>query len=77
MLDARNCLDKDKGFRGRSGQLVTRITKSQTRTEMMEVSPHLNISTRIDLGMDIESAVAQAIARLRPVYEWTKKISRS
>lgn len=54
MLDARDCLDKDKGFRGRSGQLVTRITKSQTRTEMMEVSPHLNISTRIDLGMDIE-----------------------
>jgi hypothetical protein len=83
LLEARDCLDESKGFRGRAKQIVTCQTKSGETTKLMEVSPHLNIRTRIDVDPEsrdqdqVDFAVGEAIAELSPVHQWVSHLIKN
>ena len=79
LTEALGCLSKGRGYRGRSKQLVTITSQSNTgeRKRMMTVSPHLTIWTPIESSDDIERRLKVAIDRLKPLYNWVSRISRS
>jgi len=64
LKDALDCLDKEKGYRGRNIQSVT-LVKGNRRTDM-EVSPHLTIYTPILPGDNLENGKSL----LEPVRDW-------
>jgi len=68
------CLNKARGYRGRTKQLVTHA-KDGRQSEKW-VSPHLNISTAIELKDDEISALQDGFDKLTPIYEWAKSKSQ-
>jgi hypothetical protein len=80
LTEAKGCLDPGKQFRGRAAQTVTMVKTGDKRLfapPMGGVSPHLTISTPVEAEPGwsddkLDAAVDQAIARLRPAYEWVK-----
>lgn len=76
--EAYDCLNADKGRRGRAFQVVTPTNKTE---KTMQVSPHLTITTRA-WGLppsnenDAISKLEGAFKRLQPVYEFVTKQSR-
>jgi hypothetical protein len=73
LTDALSCLDKEKDYRARGLQVVT---KSTGQVEM-EVSPHLNIHSYLQYKENnIETALAHAYQNLKPIYEWVKQQAR-
>jgi hypothetical protein len=78
LLEARDCLDESKGFRRRAKQIVTCQAKAGETTKLMEVSPHLNIRTRIDVDQDqVDFAVGEAIAKLSPGQRWVSQVIKN
>ena len=77
LTEALGCLNKQKHYCGRGKQRVTLVNKKgeQTPKDDMEVSPHLTISTPIDLLGNIASNMERGFTLLRPVYEWVSELS--
>lgn len=75
--EALGCLDKDRGYRGRGLQAVTRVRGSVADTEPMEmrVSPHLTLWTPVDPSGDSLEGLAAAFERLRPIHMWASEVS--
>lgn len=81
LIEAKGCLDESRNFRGRAAQTVTVLKtgeKQMAEPSMGGVSPHLNVSTPVDLdpGWDedkLDAAMDRAIATLRPVYDWVRR----
>jgi hypothetical protein len=78
LTQAKECLDPDQQFRGRAKRTVTKLETGEkllAQPPKGGVSPHLTIQTPVEAepGWDddrLDAAMDQAIARLRPVYEW-------
>ncbi|BCG04040.1 hypothetical protein PPGU19_086080 (plasmid) [Paraburkholderia sp. PGU19] len=77
LTEALGCLDKDRRYRGRGSQAVTLVRKvgPDPDSRIMEVTPHLTISTPIDPSRDSGEDLSSAIERLKPVHEWASKVS--
>jgi len=75
--EALACLDKERGYRGRGLQAVTRVRRSVADAEPteMRVSPHLTIWTPIDPSSDAVEGLSSAFERLRPIHMWASKVS--
>lgn len=75
--EALGCLDKDRGYRGRAIQAVTRVRGDVPDDEStdMKVSPHLTISAHIDPSSDSLEQLSAAIERLRPIHKWASMVS--
>jgi hypothetical protein len=82
LLEARDCLDARRQFRGRSKQTVTVFRKAGEETKEMEVCPHLVVSTRVDVdptsedANNIDLAIDRAIAELMPIHEWVSRVAK-
>jgi len=72
LMEALDCLDENRQYRGRKKQQVTFKNKPKNgeQTKIMEVSPHLTIWTSINFSGDIESNLKNGIELLKPVHEW-------
>jgi hypothetical protein len=75
LVEARDCLNPTKRWRGRARQRVTLVRSGVQREEW--VSPHLHIRTKIDYEPDwsrdkLAAAVDQAVVTLQPIYDWTR-----
>lgn len=72
LREALTCLNTEKGYRGRARQEVT--LQSGVR-KVMEVSPHLNVHTRLniyetDSRSDIEETLNRGFSILSPIYKY-------
>lgn len=84
LIQAKGCLDPSRQFRGRATQTVTVRDSGEKRVAvppMGGVSPHLVISTPVEAEPEwgeerLDAAMDQAIARLRPIYEWVSRIAK-
>jgi hypothetical protein len=84
LIQAKGCLDPSRQFRARATQTVTVLETGEKRLAappMGGVSPHLVITTPVEAepGWDddrLDAAMDQAIARLRPVYEWFSRTAK-
>jgi hypothetical protein len=84
LVEAKGCLDPSRRFRARATQTVTVLDTGEKRLAappMGGVSPHLNVNTPVEAepGWDddrLDAAMDQAIARLRPVYEWVSRAAK-
>jgi hypothetical protein len=84
LIRAKGCLDPSRQFRARARQTVTVLDTGEKRLAappMGGVSPHLVITTPVEAepGWDddrLDAAMDQAIARLRPVYEWVSRTAK-
>ena len=84
LIQAKGCLDPNRQFRARATQTVTVLETGEKRLAappMGGVSPHLVITTPVEAepGWDddtLDAAMDQAIARLRPVYEWFSRTAK-
>jgi hypothetical protein len=84
LLEARECLDESKNFQGRSKQLVTfqKPSRSGGQIRMMEVSPHLNIHTKVDVALSddedkLSTTIGNAIEELRPIHDWLSRLTKA
>lgn len=75
--EALACLDRDRDYRGRGLQAVTRVRRSVPDTEptYMKVSPHLTIWTPVGASSDSLDELSSAIDRLRPIHRWASEVS--
>ena len=81
LVEAKGCLDPNRQFRARGTQTVSVLSTGKKRLAappMGGVSPHLTINTTVEAepGWDddrLDVAMGQAIARLRPVYDWVSR----
>ena len=76
LLEARDCLNRAKNWRGRARQPVTLVKSGVVKEE--EVSPH--VSTKINYEPDwsrdkLAAAVDQAVVTLQPIYDWIRSIA--
>jgi hypothetical protein len=84
LIEAKGCLDPSRQFRGRAAQTITLVDTGKkwlSKPPMQGVSPHLNVSTPVEIeptwpNDKLDAAMDQAIAQLRPVYEWVSRIGR-
>jgi hypothetical protein len=84
LIEAKSCLDPQRQFRGRAAQTVTLLNTGEKRLlepPVSGVSPHLNVNIPVEAepGWDedrLDAAMDQAIARLRPVYEWVSRAAK-
>ena len=84
LIQAKGCLDPSRRFRARATQTVTVLDTGEKRLAgppMGGVSPHLVITAPVEAepGWDddrLDAAMDQAIARLRPVYEWVSRTAK-
>ena len=75
--EALCCLDKERQFRGRAKQTVTLLNKTQTISRVMEVSPHLQISSPVCMQGNIEKNLQYRFSQLQPIYQWIIAAARS
>jgi hypothetical protein len=76
LTQAIGCLNKDRNYLGRACQDVTPVSAGpDSAPTNMEVSPHLTISTPIDLSRDPIGELSSARDRLVPIHEWASKVS--
>jgi hypothetical protein len=84
LIEAKGCLDPSRQFRGRAAQTITLVDTGEkwlSKPPIQGVSPHLNVSIPVEIEPTwpddkLDAAMDQAIAQLRPVYEWVSRISR-
>ncbi|WP_449540596.1 GIY-YIG nuclease family protein [Enterobacter ludwigii] len=77
LTEAIGCLKEERNALSRAHQNVTLVRKAGPDAEpvKMQVSPHLQILTPIDLLLDSGEELAAAIECLRPIHEWASKVS--
>lgn len=70
--EALDCLNKNKGYKGRSIQEVTEILKSGYKKpkQLLGVSPHLTIQTKIVNDENIGDNLKRGFEKLKPIYNW-------
>jgi|Deesub1362B_J571_1020462.scaffolds.fasta_scaffold01566_2 hypothetical protein len=79
LLEARDCLDADKVYRGRATQEVT--MQSTGLVKPMTVSPHFHAKRLIDINPNtvdeetLNNALPAAITALRPVHSWVSALT--
>ncbi|MFN6971031.1 MAG: GIY-YIG nuclease family protein [Rheinheimera sp.] len=69
LLEALDCLDKEKNFMGRTLQTVTIKTTGKCQT--MQVSPHLTIW----LAISEEDSIQEKLTELKPIHEWMSQFT--
>ena len=84
LIEARGCLDPSRQSRGRAAQTITLVDTGEkwlSKPPIQGVSPHLNVNTPVEIEPTwpddkLDAAMDQAIARLRPVYEWVSRTAK-
>ncbi|MGF6634781.1 GIY-YIG nuclease family protein [Paraburkholderia sp. MM6662-R1] len=73
LTEALGCLDATRQYRGRAEQVVTRTPSGEKK--IMEISPHLTISTPLDADCDPMEALGPTIKRLKSLHTWARQAS--
>ncbi len=75
LKEALSCLNEDKGYKGRAIQEVTEILKNGYKKpkQLLGVSPHLTIQTKIQNSGDITSNLQEGFDKLKPIYNWVNE----
>lgn len=70
-----DCLNKNKGYKGRAIQEVTEILKSGDKKpkQLLGVSPHLTIQTKIVNDENVINNLQKGFERLKPAYDWVNE----
>ena len=71
LSESLHCLDEKRYYKGRGLQNVTRLKRNgEVHVEMMEVSPHFQIQTKIEKNMRTVDGLQRIISLLKPLHEW-------
>lgn len=75
LKEGLDCLNENKGYKGRAMQEVTEMLKSGYKKpkQLLGVSPHLTIQTKIVNDENIINNLQKGIEKLRPVYNWVNE----
>lgn len=75
VLEALNCLNESKGYRGRTKQKVTH--SSDGRVTEKWVTPHLTIRTAVSAGESTKERLQRCFDLLTPAYDWLTRRSQA
>ena len=75
LREALDCLDENKGYRGRAKQEVTLVRRG---SRIMDVTPHLNIHTQLDkitsnFKSNVKSSIKRTMDLLLPFYNFVNE----
>lgn len=75
LKEGLDCLNENKGYKGRAIQEVTEMLKSGDKKpkQLLGVSPHLTIQTKIVNDGNIINNLQKGIEKLKPVYNWVNE----
>lgn len=74
--EALNCLDKERGYKGRNTQDVTMVNKNDgVLVHTMPVSPHLTIWSPLIIKANIDSSIRNKFNQLIPIHRWMMQLS--